>query len=523
MASVRASSRSMPRARDSCGAGDTGQRQRAEAAVGRADAAGGSGRSLASCCGCCAPAGLAVQGFVDRAALLAAWLPDITSCARAVRSRAAVLHQPSRTRDGATAPRCAVTCRCRRASRRVHDAWLRLAAATLVQQTRFDPLHDRASRSQRCARCCRSWPVAAQRDGAGPRADVDTGSGIVPLTLTRDQFAAASRDGAGAARRGAAGAVRRAWRCVLLVADVDCCSCPASTPHLQARVSHACVRGADGPRRAAPRACCAPSAPRSDGGVPYRTRLPLIAVPASDGSCCSHWQCDASTPHVMATHLIYRGRALPIPADGLVLGRDPGDDSRAAIARRHRRPVAPPLHRCAATAAARRSSITPASAASSMARACAAARLLRGGQRAAPGRPRHRTAAGRADRHAVTDEHAPHAAVEVFSLLLPRLHLLRLRRRGAVLYHRLPARPASSASTTTTSCRPRSTGSRKKCSIGTRNLVVLRNTLEKTDHRHQRRAAARTRELHRRNQPRRARKRCASAPPAWRSASTSTS
>jgi pSer/pThr/pTyr-binding forkhead associated (FHA) protein len=44
---------------------------------------------------------------------------------------------------------------------------------------------------------------------------------------------------------------------------------------------------------------------------------------------------------VMATHVVYRGRALPLPAEGVVLGRDAGEsalplpDGIAGLSRRH--------------------------------------------------------------------------------------------------------------------------------------------------------------------------------------------
>jgi hypothetical protein len=84
----------------------------------------------------------------------------------------------------------------------------------------------------------------------------------------------------------------------------------------------------------------APSAVTAAGGVPYRTELPCSAVTTADG--VQPLVLQGTDPDVMATHLVYRGRVLPIPAAGLVIGRDPGEvaglklpDGIAGLSRRH--------------------------------------------------------------------------------------------------------------------------------------------------------------------------------------------
>src|SRR5690606_1804555 len=85
-------------------------------------------------------AGHAVQGFVDRTALLAAWLDAGHALA--------VLEMTRRHFAIGYATRDTEAAALRRhvplpgGELALEDAWLRLAAATLVQQTRFDPLHD---------------------------------------------------------------------------------------------------------------------------------------------------------------------------------------------------------------------------------------------------------------------------------------------------------------------------------------------------------------------------------------------
>ena len=84
-----------------------------------------------------------------------------------------------------------------------------------------------------------------------------------------------------------------------------------------------------------------PSGAGDEGGVPWRTRLPLLATRAP-ADVLQPLALSGADPHVMATHLVYRGRVVPIPPSGLVLGRSPGDASAiqlpegiAGLSRRH--------------------------------------------------------------------------------------------------------------------------------------------------------------------------------------------
>jgi hypothetical protein len=78
----------------------------------------------------------------------------------------------------------------------------------------------------------------------------------------------------------------------------------------------------------------------SAGAVPYLTRLPVLAEPApADASVSMNLQ--AGAPELMATHVVYRGRALALSPAGIVLGREPDDsafllpDGTAGLSRRH--------------------------------------------------------------------------------------------------------------------------------------------------------------------------------------------
>jgi hypothetical protein len=77
------------------------------------------------------------------------------------------------------------------------------------------------------------------------------------------------------------------------------------------------------------------------GGVPYRTRMALFSAPAPD-DVLQPLASGAQEPQAMATHVVFGGRVVPIPATGLVLGRDPGPgqtlrlpEGLAGLSRRH--------------------------------------------------------------------------------------------------------------------------------------------------------------------------------------------
>ncbi len=132
--------------------------------------------------------GHVVRGFVDRAALLAAWL-DLPA--------PLVLLELSRTRLSiSVASRDAATASLLRqvslpgGERALMAAWLELARATLVQQTRFDPLHDQRHESQLRAELPR-LAAEAERNGQASLT-LEAATGALVLTLTRDQFAVAA-------------------------------------------------------------------------------------------------------------------------------------------------------------------------------------------------------------------------------------------------------------------------------------------------------------------------------------------
>jgi hypothetical protein len=279
-------------------------------------------------------AGFAVHGFIDRAAVLSAWLQRT--------GNAAVLDL-SRTRltislvvnDGATAAlRRAVHLPGGEAA--LHAAWLNLAAATLVQQTRFDPLHDRRYEDQLRQRLP-ALAEAAQRTGQGS-CTIDTDTAQLPLTLTRDQLVAAASSWLQPLAAALQALSAASDDCALLV-PASLLEVPGLTSVLVAARFSTGWQVDDG---AAARAASllGPGLPASSGAVQYLTRLPVFAAQVAPQLV--PLALDDGVAPVMATHLVYRGRALAIPTDGLVIGRDPGDgtvlqlpEGIAGLSRRH--------------------------------------------------------------------------------------------------------------------------------------------------------------------------------------------
>src|SRR5690606_30437518 len=129
-------------------------------------------------------AGHLVQGFVDRAAVLAAWLPDCPQLVVLGLARRQFSVDLAVRDDEAAALRRHVTLP--GGVQALQDAWLRLAAATLVQQTRFDPLHN-ARHEQALRQQLPQLAAEAQRKGQA-QLELDSGNGPVSLALTRDQL-----------------------------------------------------------------------------------------------------------------------------------------------------------------------------------------------------------------------------------------------------------------------------------------------------------------------------------------------
>lgn len=220
---------------------------------------------------------------------------------------------------------------------RLSDAWVALAARTLVQQTRFDPLHD-----QRCEQELRAaLPALAAEAARNGQAEyrVRSAGRDLPLVLTRDQLAAAAAphlEPVAAALQALAAGMPD---CALLV-DERFATLPGAGALIEA--AHVARVRAVPPGAAACAASVIPAAaPLPSGAVQYLTRMAVAAVAMAEPLPLVAGGRDERRP--MATHVVYRGRAIPIDERGLVIGRDPAGaqaalqlpEGVAGLSRRH--------------------------------------------------------------------------------------------------------------------------------------------------------------------------------------------
>jgi FHA domain len=279
-------------------------------------------------------AGYFVHGFVDRAAVLSAWLQGTGNVAVLDLSRTC-LDISLVVNDGAAAA-LRRTVHLPGGEAALHAAWLQLAAATLVQTTRFDPLHDQRHEAQLRQRLP-ALAAAAQLTGQGS-CTIDTAASQLSLTLTRDQLVEAASPWLQPLAAALQALSAATDDCALLVPP-SLLEIPGLTAVLMAaRFGTAWQFGDGDAARAA--SLLAPVPATTSGAVQYLTRLPVFTAAQAQQPVAL--QLDDGVAPVMATHVVYRGRALAIAADGLVIGRDPGEggvlqlpEGIAGLSRRH--------------------------------------------------------------------------------------------------------------------------------------------------------------------------------------------
>jgi FHA domain len=280
-------------------------------------------------------AGIRAQGFVDSAAVLAATLPvshnvlllDIAQQRTTI--SVVVMHA-----DAAELRRSVVLVGGIAA---LINAWVRLAATTLVQQTRFDPLHNLQSESQLRAKL----PAMARQahlEGRG-KCQIESSAESHALQLSRDQFAAASAE-----LLRPIGTTLQALAAVLGDCSLLVCDTAAEIPGMEEVVATAQLPNAYVvPASAIARA--ASLLPRAHGAnasaVQYLTRVQRTTAA---GAAMTMMPLRPSAQHATtpATHIVYQGRALAISEAGIVLGRDATDElslrlpeGLAGVSRRH--------------------------------------------------------------------------------------------------------------------------------------------------------------------------------------------
>jgi FHA domain len=257
-----------------------------------------------------------VQGFADGACASVAWLPlegqvlvldlgarglAISHVARA--GSVVELHRKVHLAQGQIA---------------LLDLWLRLVAATLVDQTRFDALHDPQHEAQLRSGLLQLIP-AVQRDGSGT-VTLDIADRDLNVSLTRDQLVDAAREWFQPLSAALQALCAGLGDCTVLIPESL-----LAFPGMQEALgtAHAGVLLAVPDGLSARSVSLMPfAAADQSGAVPYLTRVTGIE-PAAPRDACRAVQLDAPGTQVMATHLVFRGRAIEIPSGGLVLGRDP--------------------------------------------------------------------------------------------------------------------------------------------------------------------------------------------------------
>jgi hypothetical protein len=262
-----------------------------------------------------------VQGFVDSAAVCVAWarLPG--------QSLVLDLHQHwldlSLVASVGDAVELRRTARVPVGRADLFDCWLRLGAQTLVQQTRFDPLHD-----QRHELILRAGlvdlAIQAQREGHA-QLGFDVDGRHLELTLTRDQMQQAAAPWCQALAAALQPLCAAAGECNLVVpaALLDLPGIDDALTAAHAGSLHVLVEGASARAASLLPATGTDTGAGRGGPVPYLTRV-TAALPVAEEGVCREVQHGQRHVGVMATHVVYRGRAIPIPAAGMVLGRAGG-------------------------------------------------------------------------------------------------------------------------------------------------------------------------------------------------------
>jgi len=295
--------------------------------------AGSSGADLGELLRALRAAKCEVQGFVDAAAVTIAWLR--------LPGQSIVLDLHQHWLDLSLVVRVDDVVELRRTARvlvgsaDLFDHWLRLAAQTLVQQTRFDPLHDQ--RHEQILRAGLTDLVTqAQREGQA-QMGFEVDGRHLDLMLSRDQLRQAAIPWCAALSAALQPLCAATDDCNLVVPNV-LLEYPGIDEMLIAAHAGSLHALSDGASARAASHLPATGAGIS-GAVAYMTRATASLPPADDDACrvVQHGERAIGT---MATHVVYRGRAIPIPVQGMVLGRTDNADVRlpegiAGLSRRH--------------------------------------------------------------------------------------------------------------------------------------------------------------------------------------------
>jgi hypothetical protein len=282
--------------------------------------------------------GLPVDGFVDAA--------TVTTAALGSAQNAIVLeiglHHAAATFvdcDGSHARRRRAVHSERGGLIELYQVWLDLISTTLVKRTRFDPLYDAAT-EQQCFDSIPALALEAARTGSAT-ASVSKGTGRFEADLTRDQFAQAARP-IYRAIVGLLHQLRPAGVPVDIFMPQMAAQLPGLREQLEQFVGCELVSVPDGVAAAATSMLDLPEAAADATGVNLMRRLPMRPQPLADAQASREpiGQRRAGAPP--PSHILWDGRAYPIHADSLVVGRGESNsrfitlpDGLAGVSRRH--------------------------------------------------------------------------------------------------------------------------------------------------------------------------------------------
>lgn len=280
-------------------------------------------------------AGHGVQGFVDSAVLVSAWLrAERVAVVLDMGATGAVLGVVAREGTDYRLRRSAVV---GVGAQDLREEWVRLLGASMVRQSRFDPLHD-ATHERALRNALPALLAEASATGAAQLSLPVEGHELA-LTVTRDQLELAVRE-----RLRPLGETLQALCAALGDCEIMVPAGVARWPGMTEVLALAGSRPVNALASGAV-ACAAsllPPTTARDGAVQYLTQLAPLHRPAPAG-VVEPLAADAGRRREPPTHIVFRGRALPIGATGLVLGRDPGEgphvlqlpEGIAGLSRRH--------------------------------------------------------------------------------------------------------------------------------------------------------------------------------------------
>jgi hypothetical protein len=259
---------------------------------------------------------LPVAGFVDAAALSAAAL----ALQGPVIALEIGLHHVAATRvDGGPAEcrRRGALVRNRAGLATLQDAWMRLIGEAMVLRTRFDPLHDAASEQQLYDLLPQIVARAAQ--AGSTVVSLPVGDERLEVTLSRDQFAtrveSLYREIAGLVHE-----LRPAGAAVTLLADVRIDALPGLREMLAQ--FHGCELVTLSPGFAAVAASLLDGV-ATDGQVHLRRGIARFAQAPLAGDIGRATLGGEAARSPAPTHVLWAGRAVPLAATALEIGREP--------------------------------------------------------------------------------------------------------------------------------------------------------------------------------------------------------